>query len=110
MSSTAAALDPLVAVRATRVAIVVGLVRALAAAAAAFVSAVFSLSEVLRSLCLKPAHNAIALLLQALGALNVEDLVIVINYAFAIAHADGREMANQADVGQAFADWESELF
>ncbi len=35
---------------------------------------------------------------------------MVVNHAFRIAHADGRVMANLADVRQAFADWEGELF
>ncbi len=100
----------LAAVRARRVAIVVNLVRRMAVVVANVVSAVRSLDEVFHSPCLKPAHNATALLLQALGALDVVDLVVVVNHAFRIAHADGRVMANLADVRQAFADWEGELF
>ncbi len=57
--------------------------------------------EVFCLLCLKPAHNATAVLLQALAALNIEDLIIVINDAFALAHADGRLQADLADIRQA---------
>ncbi len=58
----------------------------------------------------KPAHNNGAAVLQQLAALDDENIIFVVNDAFAIAHAGGRAMVNWADLVQAFLAWQGRLF